>query len=153
MSADNERFLDQLVEAGVYPSRRHAIDEAFALLRRREELLKGLRISAEQAARGELLDGSEVLDRFEARAREIEAKARGEAWCCESRRVLLKIWTKFLSISPHRPLTAKSVAARIRAKLELLAKQPLLGEHRRRRGDSSNCRWCPRPGRPVALAR
>jgi Arc/MetJ-type ribon-helix-helix transcriptional regulator len=79
MSADNERFLDQLVETGVYPSRRHAIDDALALLRRREELLKGLRISAEQAARGELLEGSEVLDRFEARAREIEAKARGEA--------------------------------------------------------------------------
>lgn len=79
MSADNERFVDQLVEAGVYPSRRHAIDEALVLLRRREELLSGLRASAEQAARGELLDGAEVLDRFEARAREIETKARGEA--------------------------------------------------------------------------
>jgi toxin ParE1/3/4 len=32
-------------------------------------------------------------------------------------------------IAEHRPLTAKSVAARIREKLELLAKQPLLGEH------------------------
>lgn len=76
MSADNDRFLDQLVQAGTYSSRRQAIDEAVTLLRRREVLLQGLRTSAEQAARGELLDGAEVLDRFEAQAREIEANAR-----------------------------------------------------------------------------
>jgi Arc/MetJ-type ribon-helix-helix transcriptional regulator len=33
MSADNDRFLDQLVQAGTYASRVQAIDEAVTLLR------------------------------------------------------------------------------------------------------------------------
>jgi Arc/MetJ-type ribon-helix-helix transcriptional regulator len=78
ISAENERYLQQLVERGVYRDRAEAIDEAVELLKRRDQLRSDVRAGIEQADRGELLDADEVFRRLEARARQIEARARGE---------------------------------------------------------------------------
>lgn len=78
ISAENERYLQQLVERGFYRDRAQAMDEAVELLRRRDQLRSDVRAGIEQADRGELLDADDVFRRLEARAREIEAKARAK---------------------------------------------------------------------------
>jgi antitoxin ParD1/3/4 len=79
ISADNERYLQQLVERGIYRDRAAAIDEALALLKRRDQLRGDVRAGIEQADRGELLDAESVFQRLLARAAQIESSARAKA--------------------------------------------------------------------------
>lgn len=53
ISPDNERFLDQAIASGVYPSRKAAIDDAVTWLRQRHELRAHVAEGAEQLKRGE----------------------------------------------------------------------------------------------------
>jgi len=76
ISAKNERYLQQLVERGIYRDRGEAVDEAVELLKRRDQLRGDVHSGIEQADRGELLDAEDVFRRLEERARQIEAKAR-----------------------------------------------------------------------------
>jgi Arc/MetJ-type ribon-helix-helix transcriptional regulator len=75
-SAESERYLRQLVERGVYHDRAAAIDEAVALLKRRDQLRADVCLGIEQADRGELNDSEGVFQLLEERARQIEAQAR-----------------------------------------------------------------------------
>ena len=79
MSAENERYLQQAVDRGVFPDRAAAIDEAVELLERRDQLRSDVQTGIEQAERGELIAAEDVFRRLEERAREIEAKARAQA--------------------------------------------------------------------------
>jgi predicted transcriptional regulator len=78
ISADNERYLQQLVARGIYRDRAEAIDEAVELLKRRDQLRIDVRAGIEQADRGELLDAESVFQRLLARAHQIETSARPE---------------------------------------------------------------------------
>jgi Arc/MetJ-type ribon-helix-helix transcriptional regulator len=78
ISAENERYLQQLVERGVYRDLAEAIDDAVELLKKRDQLRSDVRAGIEQADRGELLDADLVLQRLEARAREIVDSARAK---------------------------------------------------------------------------
>jgi predicted transcriptional regulator len=79
MSADNERYLQQMIERGIYRDRTAAIDEALALLKRRDRLRRDVHAGIDQADRGELLDAEGVIQRLLERARQIEAAARAKA--------------------------------------------------------------------------
>ncbi len=76
LSADNERYLEQAVASGDYRNRAEAIDEALALLKRRDQLRRDVRAGIEQADRRELLDGDAVFERLLERDRQIEARAK-----------------------------------------------------------------------------
>lgn len=76
LSAENDRYLQQVVQQGVYPSLAQAMNEAVELLKRRDQLRREIQIGIDEADRGELLDGEEVFRRLEERAREIEANSR-----------------------------------------------------------------------------
>ncbi|MCG8583177.1 MAG: type II toxin-antitoxin system ParD family antitoxin [Pirellulales bacterium] len=73
---ENEKFVVDVVQAGTYRSRDEVLDEALTLLREREETRRKVNAGIEQAERGELLDGDEVFERLEARAREIVAGSK-----------------------------------------------------------------------------
>jgi predicted transcriptional regulator len=75
-SPDNERYLEQAIARGVYRDRAEAIDEALALLKRRDQLRGDVRAAIAQADRGELLDAEAVFQRLLERARQIESQAR-----------------------------------------------------------------------------
>lgn len=79
ISAENEHYIRQAVERGIYRDRADAIDKAVELLRRRDQLISDVRSGIEQADRGELLDAEVVFRRLEERARQIEANARRSA--------------------------------------------------------------------------
>ena len=79
ISAENERYLQQLVDRGVYRDRAAAIDEAVELLKRRDQLRVDIQAGIEQADRGELIAAEDVFGRLEERARQIETKARAQA--------------------------------------------------------------------------
>lgn len=79
ISANNERYLQQLVERGIYRDRAEAIAGAIESLNRRDQLRIDVRAGIDQADRGELLDAESVLRRLLARAHQIEANARPEA--------------------------------------------------------------------------
>jgi predicted transcriptional regulator len=79
ISADSERYLEQVVSRGIYRDRAAAIDEALALLKRRDQLRSDVRAGIEQADRGELLDAEGVFQRLLARAHQIESSARAKA--------------------------------------------------------------------------
>ena len=76
ISADNERYLEQVVSRGIYRDRAEAIDEAIALLKRRDQLRSDVRAGIEQADRGELLDAESVFQRLLARAHHGECDAK-----------------------------------------------------------------------------
>jgi predicted transcriptional regulator len=78
ISAENERYLQELVDRGVYRDRAAAIDDALALLKRRDQLRADVRAGIEQADRGEFIDSQEVFRRLDERARQIEAQARAK---------------------------------------------------------------------------
>jgi predicted transcriptional regulator len=78
-SADSERYLEQVVAGGIYRDRAQAIDEAVALLKRRDQLRNDVRAGIEQADRGELLDAESVFTRLLERAKQIESQARAKA--------------------------------------------------------------------------
>jgi predicted transcriptional regulator len=78
ISAENERYLQQLVERGVYRDCAAAMDDAIGLLRRRDQLRDEIRAGIAQADRGELLDADAVFERLLERARQIEAQARAQ---------------------------------------------------------------------------
>jgi antitoxin ParD1/3/4 len=77
-SADNERYLEQAIASGAYRDRAEALDEALALLKRRDQLRGDIRAGIEQADRGQLLDADAVFQRLLERARQIETHARGK---------------------------------------------------------------------------
>jgi Arc/MetJ-type ribon-helix-helix transcriptional regulator len=79
ISAENERYLQQVVDRGIYRDRAEAIDEAVELLKRRDQLRSDVHSGIEQADRGELLDAEDVFRRLEERAHQIEANARAKA--------------------------------------------------------------------------
>ena len=79
ISADSERYLQQVVARGIYRDRTAAIDEAVELLKRRDRLRTDVRAGIEQAERGELLDAESVFQRLLARAHQIESSARAKA--------------------------------------------------------------------------
>ena len=79
ISADNQRYLEQAVARGIYRDRAAAIDEALALLKRRDQLRSDVRAGIEQADRGELLDAESVFQRLLARAHQIESNSRAKA--------------------------------------------------------------------------
>lgn len=76
MSEDNERYIQDLIERGVFHDRAAAVDAAITLLRQREQLRGEVQAGIEQADRGELLDSESVFRRLLARAQQIEASAR-----------------------------------------------------------------------------
>ncbi len=76
MSADNERYLQELIERGVFHDRAAAVDAAIALLRQRDQIRSDVQAGIEQADRGEVLDAESVFRRLLARAQQIEASAR-----------------------------------------------------------------------------
>jgi Arc/MetJ-type ribon-helix-helix transcriptional regulator len=78
LSGDNDQYLQNAVQAGIYPSIDQALNEAVELLRRRDRLRSDLKAAQVQADRGEFLDGEEVFEQLLLRAREIEANARRE---------------------------------------------------------------------------
>jgi predicted transcriptional regulator len=78
-SADNERYLAQAIAGGIYRDRASAIDEALALLKRRDQLRSDVHAGIEQADQGQLLDADAVFQRLLERARQIEARARTQA--------------------------------------------------------------------------
>jgi Arc/MetJ-type ribon-helix-helix transcriptional regulator len=78
LSSDNDQYLQNAVEEGIYPSIGQALNEAVELLRRRDRLRSDLKVAQDQADRGEFLDGEEVFEELLLRAREIEANARRE---------------------------------------------------------------------------
>ena len=77
ISDENERYLQQSIERGMYRDRAAAIDAAVALLRQRDQLRSEVRAGIEQADSGELMPAEDVFRRLEARARQIEREARG----------------------------------------------------------------------------
>ena len=78
ISAENERYLQEVVDRGVYRDRAAAMDEAVELLKRRDQLRSDVRSGIAQADRGDLLPAEAVFERLLARARQIEAQARAE---------------------------------------------------------------------------
>ena len=76
ISPENQQYLQQLVQDGLYLSQAQAIDVAIELLKRQEQLQRELQLGIDQANRGELRDGDEVFRRLEERARQIEEAAR-----------------------------------------------------------------------------
>jgi predicted transcriptional regulator len=76
ISPESERYLQELVESGLYRDRFAAIDDAVELLKRRNQLRSDVREGIAQADRGELLDPAAVFGRLLERARQIEAQAR-----------------------------------------------------------------------------
>lgn len=76
LSPEHARYIEQLVASGAYDSPQAALDEAVALLIRREQLRADLQAGIDQADRGELIGAEDVFARLERRAREIEAAAR-----------------------------------------------------------------------------
>jgi predicted transcriptional regulator len=75
ISAENEQYLQCLVERGVYRDRAAAIDDAVALLMRRDQLRSDVQAGITQADSGQLLNAEDVFRRLEERARQIEAQA------------------------------------------------------------------------------
>jgi antitoxin ParD1/3/4 len=75
LTSENERFVCEAIQTGSYSTREDVLNDALALLREREELRRKINAGIEQIERGELLDGNEVFDRLEERAREIVAGA------------------------------------------------------------------------------
>jgi predicted transcriptional regulator len=78
ISAENERYLKQVVERGIYRDRTAAIDEAVELLKRRDQLRSDVHAGIEQADRGELIAAEEVFRRLQERASRIEAQSRAK---------------------------------------------------------------------------
>ena len=76
MSADNERYIQELIERGVFHDRAAAVDAAIILLRQREQLRVAIQAGIEQTDHSELLDSENVFRRLLARAQQIEAIAR-----------------------------------------------------------------------------
>jgi len=76
LSPDNAQFLAKLVASGKFDSEADALDEAVALLIRRERLRADVQAGIDQADRGELLPAKSVFARLERRAQEIEADAQ-----------------------------------------------------------------------------
>jgi Arc/MetJ-type ribon-helix-helix transcriptional regulator len=56
LSPENESFIEQVVAAGVFPDRVHALDEAVALLKRRQEILAKIDRGTEQLANGDYVE-------------------------------------------------------------------------------------------------
>ena len=84
LSADHERFVEQSVTSGRYLTHAEVIAEGLDLLREREaaraaaiaELRREIQVGADEADRGELLDGEEVfaeLERISAERRRANA--------------------------------------------------------------------------------
>ncbi|QDS97351.1 ribbon-helix-helix domain-containing protein [Adhaeretor mobilis] len=72
---DNQAYINQLVETGVYTTTDNVLDEAVALLRERDSIREKVLAGQAQADAGQLIPGEEVFARLEARAREIEKLA------------------------------------------------------------------------------
>lgn len=67
LSAENERFIEQQVAAGVFPTRTEAIDAAIELFRQRKDLLDRLDEGRRQLDHGEYseYDGASLAKRFD----------------------------------------------------------------------------------------
>ena len=65
LSPENEQFLQQAVSAGMFPDRKHALDEAVCLLKRRQELIAQIEEGTQQLRSGDFLEcGQEGLRQF-----------------------------------------------------------------------------------------
>jgi Arc/MetJ-type ribon-helix-helix transcriptional regulator len=65
LSPENEEYLRQVVAAGSFPDRSHALDEAVGLLRSRQALLAHIDEGVEQLQRGDFVEhDQESLRRF-----------------------------------------------------------------------------------------
>ena len=65
LSPENEQFIQQAVTAGVFPDRRHALDEAVGLLKKRQELLAHIEEGTRQLRSGDFVEyDQEGLRRF-----------------------------------------------------------------------------------------
>ncbi len=53
LSPENEHYIQQAVEAGLYHDRGEALDRAVELLKRREQLIRDVNLGIEQLERGE----------------------------------------------------------------------------------------------------
>ncbi|MBX3418158.1 MAG: hypothetical protein KF851_11190 [Pirellulaceae bacterium] len=56
LSPENELFLSRLVETGTFASRRQALDESVALLRKRNELVERIAEGRRQLDAGEFVE-------------------------------------------------------------------------------------------------
>lgn len=75
LSPENSLFLSELVTRGAFATESQAVDEAVALLRKREALRADVQLGIDQADRGELITADEVFSRLERRAEQIEDAA------------------------------------------------------------------------------
>ena len=65
LSPENEQFIQHAVTAGVFPDRRHALDEAVGLLKKRQELLAQIEEGTQQLRSGDFVEyDQEGLRRF-----------------------------------------------------------------------------------------
>lgn len=66
LQGESQRFIEEQLRAGRYPTAEDVVQAGLNLLRRRQAKLAEVRekiaIGLEQARRGELLDGEEVFD-------------------------------------------------------------------------------------------
>ncbi len=74
LSPENEQFLQQAVSAGVFPDRKHALDEAVSLLKRRQELIAHIEEGTRQLRSGDFLECGqeglrELFDEIQAQGR------------------------------------------------------------------------------------
>ncbi len=60
LSPENEQFLQQAIDSGVFANREQAMDEAVGLLKRRVELLQQIDEGLEQLRKGDYADYDEA---------------------------------------------------------------------------------------------
>lgn len=72
LPADQQTFIEDLVQSGRFASADEAISECVRLLVTREQLRQRIEIGIEQADRGELIDHDTVFANLRSRAAEIQ---------------------------------------------------------------------------------
>lgn len=65
VSPENEQFIQQIIQSGVYQDRGAVLDDALDLLKRREQLRRKVDAGIEQLDRGEGIAGEQVFARLE----------------------------------------------------------------------------------------
>jgi len=78
LSPENAKFLQDVVARGEYPSEKDALDDAVALLRRREAFRRDVQAGRAQARAGQLLSADEVFSSLEEELAEIETAAQSK---------------------------------------------------------------------------
>jgi len=75
MTPELQGLVQNIFRSGTYRDENEVLSEALRLLERREQLRREVNAGIEQLEQGMGIDGEEVFDRLERKAREIERKA------------------------------------------------------------------------------